>query len=167
MKKTFSLLGLMLIGLTLLFSPDVGLLTAATGDAVALPVQPVVTTTSQVVTEDPATTTTESGEPLSDPPPTTSTTVHQTLTVLGPAVNSPYGPFQVQAEITNGELVNIETLQQPGDRRSNAINNQVLPAYEAAALDAQSANIDVISGATVTWRAYTQSLQAALDEAGL
>ena len=34
-------------------------------------------------------------------------------------------------------------------------------------MDAQSAHIDMVSGATVTSDGYVQSLQSALDQAGL
>jgi len=60
----------------------------------------------------------------------------------------------------------VEALQLPSDRKSNSINNSAVPAYQEAVLEAQSADIDVISGATVTWHNYTASLQSALDEAG-
>jgi uncharacterized protein with FMN-binding domain len=63
--------------------------------------------------------------------------------------------------------VDIVTLRQPDDRKSRRINQEALPVYEAAALDTQSADIDVLSGATVTWQGYTTSLQAALHEAGI
>ena len=82
-------------------------------------------------------------------------------------MESRFGPFQVEVLVEDGAIVDVDLVQEPGDRRSQRINDQAEPLYEAAVLTAQSADIDVISGATVTWRGYTGSLQAALDEAGL
>ena len=47
------------------------------------------------------------------------------------------------------------------------INAQALPVLVQETLDAQSAKIDMVSGATVTSDGYLASLQSALDEAGL
>jgi uncharacterized protein with FMN-binding domain len=89
------------------------------------------------------------------------------VTVTGPAVETEWGFFQVEIVVEDGVLVSVAAVQEPGDRRSRRINAQALPVYEELAIEAQSADIDVISGATVTWQGYTRSLQAALDEAGL
>lgn len=169
MKKTLSLMGLFLVGASLVFSPGVGLLSAESEAAVVASVA-TTTTILEPVPEDPAATITETSEPEPTPPDETSTTTTaatQTLVVTGPAVSTRFGPFQVEIVVENGRLVDITTLQEPGDRRSLSINDGALPSYEAAAIDAQSADIDAISGATITWGAYTESLQAALDQAGL
>jgi uncharacterized protein with FMN-binding domain len=81
--------------------------------------------------------------------------------------SSRFGSFQVAVTIEAGVIVNVDLIQAPGDRRSLSINQQAVPMYEEAVLQIQGADIDVISGATVTWRGYTASLQAALDEAGI
>ena len=49
--------------------------------------------------------------------------------------------------------------------RDEQINAYALPILVQATLDSQSANIDMVSGATYTSSGYLQSLQAALDEA--
>ena len=53
------------------------------------------------------------------------------------------------------------------DRHDQMINSRAVPAYNEEAVQAQSADIDVVSGATVTWEGYTQSLQSAIDAAHL
>jgi uncharacterized protein with FMN-binding domain len=59
-------------------------------------------------------------------------------------------------------------LQQPnGNPKDAEINAQALPILVQDTLSAQSADIDMVSGATVTSDGYVQSLQAALDEAGI
>jgi uncharacterized protein with FMN-binding domain len=54
-----------------------------------------------------------------------------------------------------------------GNGKDQQINARALPILVSEALEAQSASIDMVSGATVTSEGYVQSLQAALDAAGL
>lgn len=86
--------------------------------------------------------------------------------VTGPVVDTPYGSVQVQVTISGGKIVDVQALQLPFDRRrSQAISQFVAPVLRQEALAAQSAQIDLISGATYTSDGYAQSLQAALDKA--
>ena len=106
-------------------------------------------------------------------PPTTSTTVVApapgaagTGNFKGEVVDTRFGPVQVQVTLQAGKIVDVTELQVPNDRRrSIAINNAAGPILREEVLQAQSANIDTVSGATVTSDAYAQSLQAALDQA--
>lgn len=86
-------------------------------------------------------------------------------TYAGAAVDEPWGTFQVQATISGGALVEVTILDAPGDRHSSQINDEAIPLLNGAALAAQSADVDWISGATWTSRSYATSLQAALDAA--
>jgi uncharacterized protein with FMN-binding domain len=62
----------------------------------------------------------------------------------------------------------VTVLQQPsGNHRDQEINAYALPILIQDTIDAQSANIDMVSGATVTSDGYLQSLQAAIDKAGI
>jgi len=179
MKRTLSLLGLFFIGIGLLFNPITGVVGTSESEPLAITSSaPVVTTgepppepeTTTAATAGPATTaTTEPPTPSTEPPATTTTTTSSgsSLTVTGPAIETEWGVFQVEVLVENGVLVSVTAVQEPGDRRSRRINAQALPVYEELAIEAQSADIDVISGATVTWQGYTGSLQAALDEVGL
>ena len=68
----------------------------------------------------------------------------------------------------NRHVVDVESVQLPSDReRSRYINSIAGPDLRQEALQARSANIDVITGATYTSDSYAQSLQGALDQAGL
>ena len=106
-------------------------------------------------------------------PATVGTTGHPgaaatSRTVVGPVVSNPYGPVQVEVVVRNGQVSDIEALQLPSDReRSRYINSIAGPELRQEALQARSANIDVISGATYTSASYAQSLQQALDQAGV
>jgi uncharacterized protein with FMN-binding domain len=73
----------------------------------------------------------------------------------------------VEVTVTGGTIAKVNVLQQPsGNPKDTEINDYALPILVQDTLDAQSAQIDMVSGATVTSEGYLQSLQAALDEAG-
>jgi uncharacterized protein with FMN-binding domain len=87
-------------------------------------------------------------------------------TYTGAAADAFYGNIQVQATISNGKLTNVQFLQWPNDRsRSVRINQQALPWLVQEAIQAQSGNVNAISGATDSSVAFTQSLQSALSAA--
>ena len=79
-----------------------------------------------------------------------------------------YGPVQVEITTAGGAITKVSVLQYPsGDPRDDQINGYALPILVQEAMDAQGANIDMVSGATYTSEGYLQSLQSALDQAGL
>ena len=85
-------------------------------------------------------------------------------TVDGAAVATRWGTVQVQVTIAGGAITDVTALQLPsGDHHSADISARVEPVLRSSALAVQSAEIDVVSGATYTSIAYAQSLQAALD----
>lgn len=89
-------------------------------------------------------------------------------TVTGPVVQTQWGPVQVELTTRGGTITNVRVLQYPdGNSRDQQISSYALPILVQATLDAQSADIDMVSGATYTSQGYLQSLQAALDEARL
>ncbi|MBI3748520.1 MAG: FMN-binding protein [Chloroflexi bacterium] len=88
-----------------------------------------------------------------------------TETLTGDVFASRYGSTQVQVTITNGRIISVTALQLPTGGRSGQISQYVEPVLSSEALSAQSANIDIVSGATYTSEAYAQSLQSALDQA--
>jgi uncharacterized protein with FMN-binding domain len=86
---------------------------------------------------------------------------------LGTAEYTEWGDVQVHVTISDGAIVEVEAIQYPTGRRSSAINGQAVPMLEAEAIQLQTADLDVVSGATYTSRTYADSLQAALDQAAL
>ena len=79
-----------------------------------------------------------------------------------------YGNVQVQITVKAGKITAAEVLQVPwNDRHDQMINSAAVPVYNQETVSAQSAQIDVVSGATYTWDGYTQSLQSAIDQANL
>jgi uncharacterized protein with FMN-binding domain len=88
------------------------------------------------------------------------------VTVNGTAVQTRWGPVQVQVKIASGKIGDVVVLMQPtGERRDVEINGYALPILKEQVLAAQSAQIDGVSGATVTSDGYRKSLQSALDAA--
>jgi len=87
-------------------------------------------------------------------------------TYIGPSVDAYYGNVQVQVSIQGGKISDVTFLDFPHDRRtSQEINAQATPWLQQEAIQAQSANVDLISGATLTSEAFVQSLQTALQSA--
>jgi uncharacterized protein with FMN-binding domain len=88
-------------------------------------------------------------------------------TYNGPAVDAYYGLVRVQAIVQGGKLAAIKILDYPSDRRTSVyINSQALPMLRDEVIYAQTANVDIISGATLTSEAFIRSLGAALAKAG-
>jgi len=89
-------------------------------------------------------------------------------TFVGGEVMTPYGVVQVQITVEGGRITAADAIQVPmADRHDQMINSQAVPIYNSETVDAQSATIDAVSGATVTWEGYTSSLQSAIDQANL
>ena len=99
--------------------------------------------------------------PAPSPRPTTTTYTGQTE-------DTPYGPVQVEIWVSGGRITDVQALQLPNDTpRSQEISSYAGPQLRQEALQAQSANIDTVCGATYTSDGYRQSLQSALDQAHL
>ena len=87
--------------------------------------------------------------------------------VDGDVVSTRFGDVQVRLIESGGKIVDIQALQLPVDRRRSAeISQYSEPILHDEALQAQSASIDTVSGATYTSLAYSKSLQSALDRVG-
>jgi uncharacterized protein with FMN-binding domain len=79
---------------------------------------------------------------------------------------TPFSIISIRVTLTGGELTKVETVDLSGDNaRTEAINNRAEPILREEALQAGSADIDVVTGATYTSRSYKKSLQAAIDRA--
>ena len=98
------------------------------------------------------------------PEPSTSGTT--TRTVTGDAADTQYGPVQVQVTVTGGRITAATAVEYPmNDPRDAQINSYAIPALSQETVAANSANIDMVSGATYTSEGYITSLQSALNKA--
>jgi uncharacterized protein with FMN-binding domain len=123
----------------------------------------------------PSSATNSSSLPASSSQPTTSgagstpgTLISQYKdgTYTGSVADAQWGYVQVQAIISNGKITDVKFLQYPHDRsRSIEINSYADPQLTSEAIQAQGANVDVITGATDSSEAFIQSLTDALSQA--
>lgn len=91
-----------------------------------------------------------------------------TTTVTGTTAPTRWGPVQVRITVTGGQITDVAAVQYPnGNGRDQEINSYALPVLGQEAVAAQSAQIDHVSGATVTSDGYVLSLQSAIDKANL
>lgn len=86
--------------------------------------------------------------------------------LTGGSIQTPFGNVQVQVTLQNGQITDVQALQLPAGPHSSQVSQYAEPQLRSEVLQAQSARVDTISGATYTSLAYQQSLQAALDQAG-
>jgi uncharacterized protein with FMN-binding domain len=90
----------------------------------------------------------------------------KTVRVNGDVIPTQFGDVQVGITLRGGRLTDVRALHLPFDHpRSQFISTQAEPLLRQEALQAQSARIDILSGATYTSDAYAQSLQTALTRA--
>ena len=89
-------------------------------------------------------------------------------TYTGDSVMTRWGAVQVEITVADGKITAVQAVEYPqGNARDRQINAYALPVLAQEATQAQSAQIDAVSGATVTSDGYIQSLQSALDQAHL
>lgn len=103
--------------------------------------------------------------PTSSAPPRPPSSSSQSV-VDGPVVDTEYGPYQVRVTFAGIRITDVTLVTEPSDRHSRRIAGAAAPTLRQEALQAQSAHIDSVSGATTTSEAYAQSLQGALDAKG-
>jgi uncharacterized protein with FMN-binding domain len=173
-KRAIGALLTTVLGLVLLFSfktPDTLRVTGATaGGSVAVADPPTATADTGVTSGSMAATATPAPTATADAGGATSATTNATGTyvdgtVTGAVISTRFGDVQVQVTISGGAIADVTALELPDrDGRSRQIANIAAPILREEALTAQSASIDLLSGATYTSEAYAESLQSALDK---
>ncbi|MDO0937460.1 FMN-binding protein [Streptomyces sp. DG2A-72] len=98
---------------------------------------------------------TEAAAPASTPSASSGSTV-----VTGSTIQTEKGPVQVEVTFEGDKITAVRMLQQPNHPQTTA----AVPKLIAETLTAQSADIDTVSGATITTEGYKESLQAAIDK---
>jgi uncharacterized protein with FMN-binding domain len=89
-------------------------------------------------------------------------------TAIGPQLVLAHGIVQVKVSVTNGRITDVTALQLPHDNPHSWDDSTAAAAkLRSEVLAAQSADVNVVSGATYTSRGYARSLQAALDALGM
>lgn len=101
-------------------------------------------------------------------PATTATVLPGTAngTFTGSAADTRWGPVQTRITVANGRITAVDVVEYPTQNpEDREINADAVPTLVDETLQAQSAGIDMVSGATVTSTGYLESLQSALDQA--
>jgi len=125
------------------------------------------TTTSGTGTSTGGSTSSSGGTSSGSTGSTGSTGSAKDGTFNGSTVQTPFGPMQVAVVISGGKISDVKVLQRTNEGgRSIQISNQADPMLRSEVLQAQSAKVSTIGGATYTSEGYLQSLQSALDQAG-
>jgi uncharacterized protein with FMN-binding domain len=131
-------------------------------------------TSSGPPSSSPAPTTTGPNPPSTSTPTTVPATTPATVpstsrTATGPLVNYSYGELSVSVTVAGGRItkVGIGSLDDGGNFRSQSIDQESIPTLEQQAIQAQSANIQGVSGASYTSAGFEQSLQGALGKLGV
>ena len=86
-------------------------------------------------------------------------------TYTGAVTRTNKGDFQVSVVVQGGKIANVNVLLQPDEEFSQSINKTALPKYVEEAIDAQSSDIALVSGASETFKGFKGSLQDALNKA--
>jgi len=95
-----------------------------------------------------------------------SQNIYKDGTYTGIVADAFYGNLQVQAVIQGGRLSDIVFLEYPNDNpTSRSINQQASVLLKEEAIRAQNSQVDIVTGASDSSRAFQQSLASALAQA--
>ena len=109
-----------------------------------------------------------SASPRATPTPSATPSGEISGTYTGADFPNRFGDVQVRVVLSRGHIVDVQPVQLPYDRAQSAYISQVAgPMLRSEVLQAQSARIDIISGATYTSESYAQSVESALKKAHL
>ncbi len=127
---------------------------------------------SPTSSKTPATTPTQAATtPATPTTPTKATTPAKAKpsgTFTGAVSQTQFGPVQVQITVSNGKITAAKALQYPNnDFRSQSISQQAIPYLVQETIQANSANIQGVGGASYTSQGWYDSLVSALAKAGM
>lgn len=104
--------------------------------------------------------------PTPTPVPTASSGQYKNGTYTGSSVFVLYGNVQVQVSIQNGKIAQVQVLQYPNSHQYSVyVSQQAIPYLQQESIQAQNAQISIVSGATATSEGFIQSLSNALGQA--
>jgi uncharacterized protein with FMN-binding domain len=148
-------------------TPTVSEPVASTQDAQPTPTPTPAPTPSPTPTPTPAPKPTPTPTPAPAPvPPPKPKGQYVDGSYTGSAADAYYGYVQVQVAVSGGKITDVQFLQYPNDRNtSRYINSQAMPILKSEAIQAQSAQVDGVSGASDTSAAFQESLASALSQA--
>ncbi len=125
---------------------------------------------SNLAENTPAATAASTANPTANPTRTPAPTAtpkgkYRDGTYTSAVADAYYGNVQLKIIISGGAITDVQFLQYPNDRStSREINSQAMPYLTQEAIQAQSANVDGVSGATETSRAFIEALSGVLSQ---
>jgi uncharacterized protein with FMN-binding domain len=151
-------------------NPSQAVVIAPTGQGTnSAPASVAIATPTPIQTPSPAPVKTPTANPKPTPAPVPTPApagMYKDGTYTGTSANAYYGNVQVQAVVQGGKLTNVTFLDYPQTHQTSVyINSQAMPYLTQEAIQAQSASVNVVSGATLTSQAFAQSLASALAQA--
>jgi uncharacterized protein with FMN-binding domain len=148
--------------------PAFSVTTSAPPSPSAVPTTSATTKASPSTTGKASRSRTASSTPTSTSGSSSGSAASTTRSFTGATVSTKYGPVQVEITTSGGRITGASALKYPTETaKSQMLSAEAVPVLNRETLQAQSANIDTVSGATYTSEGYRQSLQSALDAAGL
>ena len=117
-----------------------------------------------------STTQAPTGNPSTSSGPTASTPKQQGQykdgSYTGSVQDAFYGNIQVKAVVSGGRITDVIFLQYPNDNRTSQYVNSIAdPMLKQEAIQVQSAQVDIVSGASASSQAFQASLADALTQA--
>ncbi len=98
------------------------------------------------------------------PSPPAARRAYHSGVATGAVARTDYGAVQVRVTVTHGRIVNVAAMRLPhGNQMDVQLSKPAARVLESRVISAQSANVDMVSGATYTSEGYLSSLQSALD----
>lgn len=86
-------------------------------------------------------------------------------TYTGKSTSTEWGDVQVQMVVSAGKITTVTVLKYPNENgHDKQVNSKALPIYKSEALSKQSAKIQLVSGASETYKGFTGSLQDAINQ---
>lgn len=126
-------------------------------------------TPKPTTTSNPGTSSTPTPNPAPTPAPApvvANVGKYKNGTYTGSVIDAYYGNIQVRVVISGGEIVDVQFLDYPQDRKNSVrINERAMPYLISEAITIQDSNVDTVSGASFTSKAYRKSLSSALAQA--
>lgn len=154
------------LGTALATAPGPGT-TGSTGNGNSQPAAPAASSASNPPASQPQNQTPNNPPATpAQPAQTAASSRYRDGSYVGSVADAYYGYVQVKAVIRNGAIADVQFLQYPNTHSYSVyVNSQAMPYLTQEAVQAQNANVDIVSGATQTSLAFIQSLGSALTQA--
>lgn len=123
------------------------------------------TPTSGGSTPNPTSRPIATSRPTATPRPTQNSSGLVDGIYTSPVEDALYGSLQFKVAISGGRISDVQYLQYPQGGHSSEVSSFALPTLKQEAIQSQSANVDIVSGATQTSEAFIRAMGSVLSQA--